>query len=70
MNLTDERKLKFDRRLHSRRGWVSEEELQAELDSLPDVSHKIATPEEDEASAAAARPAAPATSPAESVLPE
>jgi hypothetical protein len=47
MNLDTERKLKFDRRLHGRREWLSDQELQAELDTLPDVSHKALAPDED-----------------------
>ena len=34
------RKLKFDRRLLRRRGWVDPTELAKELADLPDVSHK------------------------------
>lgn len=45
MNLEAERRLKFDRRLQRRQGWVTQEELQAELDSLPDSADKIYTPE-------------------------
>jgi len=41
-------RLHFDRRLAGRRGWVGEKELQQKLDSLPDVSDKIAPPEERE----------------------
>ena len=47
MNLEAERKFKFDRRLRGRDGWVSEEEFQAELDSLPDSASKIYTPEDE-----------------------
>ena len=36
------RRLRLDRRLIGRRGWISEEELERELSALPDVSHKIA----------------------------
>ena len=36
------RRLRLDRRLIRRRGWVSEEDLERELTALPDVSHKIA----------------------------
>ena len=39
--------LRFDRRLLSRRGWSSAEELGKELEALPDVSHKVRPPEED-----------------------
>lgn len=35
-------KLKFDKRLRRRDGWSGEEETQSHLDSLPDVSDKIA----------------------------
>ena len=34
------RKLKFDRRLLRRRGWVDPEELEKERSDLPDVFHK------------------------------
>jgi len=40
------RKLRLDRRLQDRPGWISKEELERELSSLPDVSEKIAPPEE------------------------
>ena len=36
------RRLRLDRRLIRRRGWLSEEDLQRELAALPDTSHKIA----------------------------
>ena len=36
-------KLRLDRRLIQRRGWISPQELEAELESLPDVSHKLTT---------------------------
>ena len=42
MDRESTQRLKLDRRLIRRRGWLSEEELQSELASLPDVSHKIA----------------------------
>ena len=42
------RKLKFDRRLLRRRGWVDPEELEKELADLPDVSHKAQPLEADE----------------------
>jgi hypothetical protein len=41
------RRLKLDRRLIGRRGWLSEEELERELAALPDVSHKIAPAGDD-----------------------
>ena len=48
------RDLKLDRRLASRRGWVTPEELAAGLAALPDVSHKKAEP--PPAAAAAGEP--------------
>ena len=48
MNNDSTRKLKVDRRLIHRRGWISKNELQKQLDSLPDVSDKIAPPDESE----------------------
>ena len=49
MNRDSTRKLKTDRRLVHRRGWISKTELQKELDALPpDVSDKIAPPEDSE----------------------
>jgi len=40
--------LKLDRRLLRRRGWIKGDELERALAELPDVSHKIAPPSEDE----------------------
>jgi len=40
------RKLRLDRRLLDRRGWISREELERALAELPDVSDKIAPAEE------------------------
>jgi len=37
---------KLDQRLIRRRNWIAQEELERELKALPDVSHKIASPEE------------------------
>jgi hypothetical protein len=42
MDRESTRRLRLDRRLVRRRGWLSEEELERELAALPDVSHKIA----------------------------
>ena len=36
------RRLRLDRRLIRRRGWLSKGELERELAALPDASHKIA----------------------------
>jgi hypothetical protein len=38
-------KLKLDKRLIRRRGWISAEELERELEGLPDVAGKVAEPE-------------------------
>jgi hypothetical protein len=40
--------LRLDKRLLRRPDWISREELERELDNLPDVSHKIAEPEPEE----------------------
>jgi hypothetical protein len=48
MNADSTRKLKTDRRLIHRRGWISKSELQKQLDALPDVSDKIAPPDDSE----------------------
>jgi len=37
------KKLRFDRRLIQRRGWVSAKELKKVLETLPDVSDKLMT---------------------------
>lgn len=43
-------RLRLDRRLISRPGWIKPRELERELAALPDVAHKVAPPEEpDEA---------------------
>lgn len=36
-------KLRLDRRLARRRNWIPEQELERELEALPDVSDKIAS---------------------------
>ena len=40
------RKLRLDRRLLDRRGWISPEELERELAALPDVADKFAPVDE------------------------
>jgi len=55
MNLESERKLKFDRRLTGRRDWVTDEELEAELEALPDSAANVLPPDEDPPSAALRR---------------
>ena len=51
MNNESIAKLRVDRRLHRRRDWIGREELERELDALPDVADKIRPPGEDEVSA-------------------
>ena len=41
-------KLKFDKRLQLRQGWVSEQDTEGYLESLPDVSDKIAVESEEQ----------------------
>lgn len=41
------RALALDRRLLRRRGWIAPETLEQELANLPDVSDRIAEPEEE-----------------------
>jgi hypothetical protein len=48
MKLRDAAKLKFDLRLQRRRGWLQPGELEAEIERLPDASHKIKPLEEEE----------------------
>jgi hypothetical protein len=52
------KKLRLDRRLADRPGWASKEELDRALAALPDVSDKIAPPEEPSPAGA---PEAPGT---------
>ena len=59
MDRRSTQKLRLDRRLIRRRGWISQEELERELAALPDVSAKIAEPEPQEADSAAGRDADP-----------
>jgi hypothetical protein len=40
------KRLRMDRRLIGRRAWISQQELDAELAELPDVSDKMAPPQE------------------------
>jgi hypothetical protein len=48
MNRESTEKLRFDRRLINRPGWISKAELEKNLEALPDVSDKIAPLEEAE----------------------
>ena len=43
------KKLRLDRRLIRRRGWIRSAELERELSALPDVSHKVAPVTEEDA---------------------
>jgi hypothetical protein len=58
-------RLRLDRRLIRRRAWISAKDLEKELASLPDVSHKAAPQSEGAASEGGrkqdAGPAEPAT---------
>jgi len=53
MNREALKDLRTDRRMINRRGWISKAELEKDLEALPDVSNKIAPPEEEEPSKAA-----------------
>ena len=44
---SDRSVLRLDRRLIGRRDWIAPEALQQVLETLPDLSHKLAPPEED-----------------------
>ncbi len=57
------KRLRLDRRLIRRRGWISQPDLERELSALPDVSEKIklAESEDAEAGGSAASPGEPAT---------
>lgn len=48
-------RLRFDRRLSSRRDWVEQTDVDAHLEALPDVSDKMTTAAELEAEEEAAR---------------
>ncbi len=56
------KRLKLDRRLIRRRGWISQQDLERELSALPDVSDNIQPPESEnaEAGGSAASPGEPA----------
>ncbi len=47
MDRKSTRNLRLDQRLIGRRNWISSAELEKELSTLPDVSHKIAEPQEE-----------------------
>ena len=57
-------RLRFDRRLEQRRGWVEDAAKEAHIDSLPDVSDKMTRGlDEPEETPAAAEPASPEVAP-------
>jgi hypothetical protein len=45
MNKRSLEKLRLDRRLTGRRGWISKENLTTEIEKMPDASEKVATAE-------------------------
>jgi hypothetical protein len=53
--------LKLDTRLAKRRGWIAQAEPENALEALPDVSHKIATPDETANPGPPASPEPPAS---------
>ena len=57
------RDLRLDRRLQRRRGWISAQELEEALESLPDVAAKgeIVTEDEEQGAAEAPAPEPPAS---------
>jgi hypothetical protein len=66
MNREATEKLRLDRRLTHRRGWISKAEFEQALAELPDVSDKIAPaedPDESDAARADGDTAAPTESP-------
>jgi hypothetical protein len=70
MNNASISKLRVDRRLHRRRGWIAEDELQRELDALPDVADKIRQLDEDSADTGSAPREAAASGPGSPAAPE
>ena len=48
MNRDSTERLRLDRRLTHRRGWLSKAEREKSLAELPDVSDKIAPPEDSD----------------------
>lgn len=51
-------RLRFDRRLQNRRGWLAPGELESHVEALPDVSDKLTTLADQEAAGASASNAA------------
>ncbi|MFO0690745.1 MAG: hypothetical protein U0900_18745 [Myxococcota bacterium] len=57
-------RLRFDRRLQNRRGWLAPGELERHVQTLPDVSDKLTKLAGDENAAASGTAEAPAGQPA------
>lgn len=70
MDTRTQRRLRLDRRLTDRRGWISPEELERELSALPDVAEKAAAVQSEEAEAATASAPGAAADPPPSSVPE
>jgi hypothetical protein len=51
------RRLRLDRRLLDRRGWIARKDLESELAALPDAADKIAPVEEEAEGEGGRRPA-------------
>ena len=59
MDRNSMQKLRLDRRLLRRRGWIESEELESALAALPDVADKIAPDEPEEETPPEPAPAGP-----------
>jgi hypothetical protein len=57
MNRDSMKALRFDRRMLRRRGWITPEELEQQLTSLPDVADKVKAGEEESSAPAPDAPA-------------
>jgi hypothetical protein len=62
MDRESTRRLRLDRRLIRRRGWISDVELERELGALPDVAHKIAPADGGPAGEGSGEPGPPESS--------
>lgn len=56
MDTRTQRRLRLDRRLTDRRGWIASEDLERELAALPDVSEKAVVADAEEAGSATRAP--------------
>ena len=59
MNREEQSKLKFDRRLRNRPGWVSQDDFDSEVEKLADAAGNVAADEEESANPEASETAAP-----------